>query len=123
MKRTPLKRKTPLRSTGKLKRTPLAPVNRKRKAKEWERAYGSEERVRWIQYLPSVVSGQTPCENAHVKTGGTGRKADACWIVPLTTAEHRELHDCGPETFQARHEIDLIEQARLTEQAWRERQG
>jgi hypothetical protein len=41
--------------------------------------------------------------------------------VPLTRDEHRELHAGGRETFEAKYGIDLIEQARLTEQRWRER--
>jgi hypothetical protein len=73
MKRSPLKRTGPPKRRTELRRhTPLRSFNRKRKAKEWKRAYGSEERVKWIQRQPSVVSGRRPCENAHVRTGGTG---------------------------------------------------
>jgi hypothetical protein len=104
-----------------MKRTPIRKRNPKRRSREWKRAYGSEARVEWIRNRPSVVSGRTPCVNAHVRTGGMGRKADACWIVPLTWVEHQRLHDHGRETFEAIEGIDLEEQARLTEQAWRER--
>ncbi len=81
--------------------------NAKRRAAEWLRAYGSEERVAWIQSQPSVVSGKGPCVAAHVKTGGMGRKADARWIVPLTDAEHKELHQIGTKSFEAKYGASL----------------
>ena len=60
-------------------RTPIKRVNRKRKASEFARCYGSKARVEWVKQQPSVVSGARPCVNAHVRNGGAGRKADACW--------------------------------------------
>lgn len=96
---------------------------RERRTRQWERAYGSEERVKWVQSLPSVVSGNGPCVNAHVPDpngpSGMGRKSDARWIVPLTLAEERELHRVGIETFQRRHRVDLQAKAREIEARWR----
>lgn len=89
---------------------------------EWSRKYGSPERVRWVQNSRSVVSGRTPCVNAHVTPDeglpvGTGRKAGYQWIVPLTDEEHREHHR-GEVTFQRRHRINLADAARETQQRW-----
>ncbi len=128
MKRSPLQRKTPLRSSpfpsrpvtrrtpldhqephpglqrkAHLKRTelrpgtkpprskkPVNPVNRARKAANFARAYGSEDRVEWVQSLPCCVCGRSPSQNAHIRTGGMGRKSDARFIVPLCAKDHAE---------------------------------
>ncbi len=87
---------------------------------EWSRVYGSQIRVRWISDQPSIVSGRGPCENVHVRNGGKGRKADACWIVPLTFEEHWELHQHGQKTFEKKYGIDLMEEAEKTERKWQE---
>ena len=103
----------------------IPPTNPERRKRERERAYGPPERREWVQGQPSVVSGRTPCVNAHVPDpegpSGMGRKADARWVVPLTLEEEMELHRVGIETFQARHDIDLTEAARETERQWKER--
>ena len=103
------------RSSRLARTTPLPRVNKARKAESFARAYGGEERVAWVQRQPSVVSGASPCVNAHVKTGGAGRKADARWIVPLTPAEHDELHRIGQRSFEAAHQIDLAHEAYVTD--------
>lgn len=94
-----------------------------RHGEEWHRVYGSKARVRWIAQRPSIVSGKLGCENVHVKSGGMGRKADACWIIPLTPSEHRELHQHGAQTFEAKYGIDLLAAAQRTEAAWQASQG
>jgi hypothetical protein len=88
---------------------------------EWLRAYGSSERVMWIIRHPSVVSGRGPCVNAHVRTGGVGRKADAKWIIPITFKEHNELHQHGQKTFEQKHGIDLLKAAEKIEAEWQNR--
>ena len=103
-------------------------VNRKRRPEEWARAYGSVERVQWMQRQPSVASGDGPCVNAHVSPpdglpSGIGRKADYVWVVPLTEAEHTELHAVGEETFQRRKGIDLAECAAEVHLRWIAYQG
>lgn len=127
-------RKSPLRGTkglakgkprggGKRKGTKLShwpTVKQPSKGRrEWFRVYGSEARVAWVARSPSVVSGKLGCENCHVTTGGMGRKADACWIVPLTPAEHRELHQHGTATFEAKYGVDLKVEAAKIDAAWR----
>lgn len=94
MKRTPLKRKTRLTSTAK-------PKPRKRiKAKprtgiEFARVYGSKRRVEFIKNLHCIVCFALPSENAHITSGGMGRKADYTQIVPLCASCHRKQHDKG----------------------------
>ncbi len=49
------------------------------------------------------------------------RKADACWIIPLTADEHDELHRIGAESFERRYgmKIRLTEWARMIEIKWK----
>lgn len=47
-----------------------------------------------------------PCENAHVSSGGMGRKADANRIVPLCHACHEEQHRIGWPAFAEKHGTD-----------------
>lgn len=98
--------------------------NPERQEQEWERAYESEERVKWVQDQPSVASGDTPCVNAHVPDpsgpSGMGRKADAAWVVPLTLEEERELHRIGVQSFEEKHDVVLQEEARRTDRRWRD---
>lgn len=86
--------------------------------REWLRAYGSEERVQWVQQQLSVATGKYGCVNAHTETGGTSRKADFETIVPLTWAEHEELHQHGQRTFEAKYGIDLKAAAADTQRRW-----
>ena len=98
--------------------TPLKPRNPKRKAASFARAYGSPERVSWIQRQPCVLCGHTPSENAHVRTGGTGRKADARWIVPLCHVCHEHLHRVGIRTFEEGYGIILDHEAAIIDARW-----
>lgn len=94
------------------------PRNPKRKAREFARAYGSPERVAWIRAMSCLVCRDTPSENAHVTSGGMGRKADADTIVPLCARCHGELHRNGAKTFQDCYGINLAERARLIAEMW-----
>ena len=100
------------------RRVPVKKINASRKAAEFDRAYGGSERAEWVTRQPSVVSGVHPCVNAHVRTGGVSRKADARWVVPLTPAEHDELHRIGKASFEAAHHIDLDHEAAITDARW-----
>lgn len=64
----------------------------------------------FIRRLPSVISGKTPCEAAHIRTGsalyrkkhtGIGQKSDDAWTLPLTEDEHRN----GPESQHGNNEL------------------
>lgn len=68
---------------------------KKRTAGEFSRIYGSKARVQWVKSQPCLVCGFGPCENAHVVSGGMGRKADANTIVPLCRDHHWQSHHYG----------------------------
>jgi hypothetical protein len=89
---------------------------------EWIRAYGSEERVTWVNAQPCLVKSDEcagKMENAHIKTAGIGMKADAEFIVPLCRHHHRgELHIIGVKSFEAKHDVDLSASAAKTQRAW-----
>lgn len=108
----------------KTARTPIARGTRpkarngSRRSREWLRAYGSLARVAWVKGLPSVASGDGPCVNAHTRSGGAGRKADAAYIVPLTNAEHQELHAGGIGAFERKYRLNLDLRARGIAMQW-----
>lgn len=74
----------------------------------------------FIRKLPSVVSGQTPVEAAHIRTGsalhrkkrtGLAQKPDDCWTLPLTASEHKEQHSENELAWWRSHGIDPFETA------------
>ena len=80
-------------------------------AKEREtfaRVYGSAERVAWMRRQPCLVCSGLPSENAHTRSGGTGRKGDADSIVPLCHYHHAQLHRVGVKSFQTDHAINFF---------------
>jgi hypothetical protein len=86
MKRTELKRRTPLeRKPSTLKRRPVSPASSGQRAK--------------IRGAVSIVSGEHGTEPAHVFPRGLGGCDDPLCVVPLTRGEHRE-YDLG--------ELDLL---------------
>jgi hypothetical protein len=95
------------------------PKAKKRKPSETLRIYGGEDRLVWVASQPCIICGLRACDNAHVATGGMGRKADARFIVPLCSPDHRELHQIGVASFEKRYSIDLLQLAAQTEAAWR----
>ena len=113
MRCTPLRRATALRRGAPVRTRPDSLDaerkwlrTRKRltaaeKAEKFAREFGSKERVAWIAAHGCVGCGRTPCENHHTRNGGQGRRADACWIVPLCTACHWWVHNRGAKTFEA----------------------
>ncbi len=117
MKKSRLKRKTPLRS-----------ANHERRARETERVYGPVKRRIWVRSLPCSVPG---CQSrdmvqAHVSPAegcpsGMSRKHDYEQIIPLCWRHHKELHQAGQHTFDRRHGIDTALQAIVIAMRWRER--
>lgn len=93
---------------------------------EWDRIYGSQDRVRWVQDQDCIFCGATPCENAHVTNGGMGRKADAEYIVPACAGEarngcHWEMdHGIGKKAMERKYRLNLREKARETDAKWRQ---
>ena len=90
----------------------------KRRKKEWERAYGSYERVWWFRQCNCLVCGRLPSQNAHTKNGGMSMKGPASSIVPLCSRHHRELHDTGRRTFEAKYKVDLASAAEKWDARW-----
>ena len=129
MKRT-LVRKTPLKARPAPKRPPaplpgpeaprkpLPKKNPARAAAAFQRAYGGKERVEWVKSLGCVICGGSPCDAAHVKSGGMGRKADARWTVPLCRTHHDEVHQRGQRSFEARHDVYLDFAAEICDARW-----
>ena len=115
---------THTRKTLPKRKSAVRKVNRKRRSANWLRAYGSEERVGWVKAQPCVTDNPSwsrcvgEVENAHIETGGTGRKADAAKVVPLCRRHHRCLHEQGRETFETLQDVDLEILAARTERRW-----
>ncbi len=110
VKRTALKRKTPLKRGEPLARTgKLKPRNSSRSKAAREQDFGEEADT--VRKMPCTVPGCTagPCQPAHVKSrGASGGRFD---IIPLCAAHHREQHDTGIKTFAAWHGLDLRAEA------------
>ena len=111
-------------------RKPSTVARRKaRREREWARAYGSRERVEFVQAMGCLVCGwktQRPrpggthtIENAHTVTGGAGRKADASTIINLCWRCH-DAYDNAKQTFPATHGFDPAEEAARVERMWRD---
>lgn len=115
-------RLTPLKRSDRVK-----PRNAKRRQSEFGRAYGSKARVAFVASLACVCCGKVGhSENAHIETGGAGRKADYTKIIPLCSQRsdygsygcHRRLHNLGIKTFEHRHGLDLHAEAALLNERW-----
>lgn len=122
-------RKSPMKRGGRIK-----PVNRKRRQSEFARCYHSRERVAFVKALPCLVCRRGPCDNAHIETGGMGRKADYTKIVPLCSmgaddpfgpgypkGHHGFFHQIGRESFVTCYPklaLDLEAAAAETERLW-----
>lgn len=87
-------RSAPLRRNVRVKRT-----NPRRRAAEFARCYGSEERVLFVKAgqcaAPDCIS-RGRCHNAHTESGGAGRKADARTIAGLCAKHHRAFDQYLP---------------------------
>jgi hypothetical protein len=104
-------------------RKPVRHRNKKRYSANWLRAYGSPERVEFVNARPCVgcLTEYRLRENHHIKTGGKGRKADAKFIVALCAVCHDDLHQHGRESFEERYAVHLESEAAATERAWVQR--
>ena len=90
-----------------------------RTAAEKRRIYGTKERIAWFKTLPCVICGTPgPCDMAHSVSGGMGRKADYTTLVPLCGVCHREQHQMGTKSFEARYGVSLTDRAAQIQQAW-----
>lgn len=101
MKRSPLRRKTPLRN-----RTRINPLNEERRAQRRAEEFGPQAEL--CRGLPCCVCfAPPPSDPAHVRTRAAGGRDDAN-VVPLCRAHHTEQHTVGIKTFQVSHGVDLL---------------
>lgn len=97
---------------------------RPRSRSERERIYGPKGYVEWIHEQPCVGCGFVPSSCAHIKTGGTGRKADWTQTVPLCETHygevgcHPQFHLWGRDRFEGVMLLDLNVAAKATQAAW-----
>jgi hypothetical protein len=99
----------------------VKPKNVKRTSREYVRCYESRERCRWVAQLACSVlnCGAGPCDNAHAPgDSGAGYKASARYVLPLCRAHHRESHQIGVATFEAKYGIRLADDAARTQSLW-----
>lgn len=85
---------------------------------ERERVYGPPAYREFLTARGCEVCGRTPIEIAHVTNGGMGRKADWTATVGLCGPHHREQHQQGTKSFQARYGVILTDRAADIQQAW-----
>lgn len=140
-RRSPLKRGAPpRRSTKPIARSSkrIRPRNPARQDKNFTRAYGSLDRVEFVNAKPCGACGVRGFTvNAHcpptIEAGGTGYKADAKWIAPLCgdrlnaglfVLGCHNLYDEHPETFARLYpKLDVQALAADTERRWLEHQA
>lgn len=123
VKRTQLSRNTPLKA-----KKPIKKVNKRRRAAEFQRAFGGEQRVEWIHRQACVVFryGKLPenlddtddfdCEGPIEAMHPEGRK-DAK-TVPACRKHHRMAHDKGHRTFARTFGLNLSMAADLYDALW-----
>jgi hypothetical protein len=75
---------------------------------ETERAHGPVEYREWKKSQPCIVRGcrAQPCDSAHIRSGGKGRKDDWTQTVPLCSTRvadgyvgHHEQYDARKKSF------------------------
>ena len=115
-------RRKPLLKSGKPKA-----VNRKRKAKNFARAYHSKARVEFVKSLPCTYCwGLSPffamapgtSHNAHTVGGGTSRKADYTTIIPLCASHHTRYDEHQPPFDKAKIRSAMVRAATVVERMW-----
>lgn len=101
MKRTELKRSSPLR-----RRVPVRKRNARRRARLFARNYGPQARLCWT--LPCFSCGAPPPSQAsHLKARGMGGvNSDDSFNAPQCPACHLALETEGAVTFFAKRGID-----------------
>lgn len=87
---------------------------KKRRAKLVEDQFG--KRAHYVRGFPCIVErcDRWPTQAAHVKSRATGGLAENN-LVPLCVVHHTEQHASGMSAFQAKHRIDLREEAERIE--------
>jgi hypothetical protein len=111
---------TPARS-ARIKPKPRPPA-------ETERAHGPVEYREWMKSQRCIVRGcrAQPCDSAHIRSGGTSRKADWTETVPLCSTRprdgyrgHHEQYDARKKSFPLEHDLDMAAEAAANQRRWR----
>lgn len=80
-----------------------------------------------IARLPSVISGQTPCDACHIRyvdkrfdkrPTGLGEKPDDRWVLPLTRNQHITQHRGNERDFWKSKNIDATAFAKGLYDVW-----
>lgn len=111
------------------RKTKGKPKNAKRSKANLARAHGPVERREWTKLQPCLVPdcGRSPCDAAHLISGGTGRKSEAAWTVPFCSSNvatgyrgHHDEYDGGKRSFMAKYfpGIERAELAVAVEKLW-----
>lgn len=80
--------------------------------------------LQWVRLRPCLLAGGQcagKIEAAHVDYAGgkgMGTKVADRFAVPLCGAHHAESHNAGIQTFEARHNVDLLAASKVLWQAW-----
>ena len=99
-----------------------------RSAEETTRIYGTPDRQDWMRRYPCAICTlihhrqDSPSVIAHAIGGGTARKADACWTIPLCAQHHDELDGRlvagGRKTFERKYDVDVRDLSRRVDHEW-----
>lgn len=67
-----------------------------------------EKYLAWVRSLPSALSGKKPCVAHHrIGHGRLGNEKESDYqAMPLTDAEHKQLHDIGWSAWESLHCVD-----------------
>lgn len=98
-----------MKRTALQRRTRLRPFNRERRARLHLEDFGPPGYREWIVSHPCVVPGcaRTDIQACHAKSRGAGGKAEH--LVPMCSDHHRESHQVGIRTFEAKRGLLLVE--------------
>ena len=128
MKRSALKRRTPLRTATELAKKKLASSTLKPRKRLAPRSRTNKKRPRnlpymlWIKTLPCAVCGRTGSEAAHTGPRGLGQKSPDESCIPLCPEHHRTggdaIHVLGPRTFESAHGFVVAELVEQLNRAW-----
>ena len=79
------------------------------KHKRWK----SPKYLEYIRSCPCIICGYKEVDAHHVRhkgSGGTARKPDDYYALPICRLHHLENHQIGKDTFFERHGIDVFQE-------------
>ena len=123
----PLRSKAPPRTRTALPRGGRIKPNRKRREREFERAYGGSAYVQHLHQFPCSICGVAGWTvAAHTRSGGKGRNADADTLAPLCASRMgvvgcHDLLDTAPWLLPEGTQMRLRALAKRLWRDWNER--